>query len=178
MEMAFDKVILVDSNDTPIGVMDKLEAHQKGLLHRAFSIFLFDSQGRMLLQKRAEQKYHCGGLWSNTCCSHPLPDTDMSTCLQRKLAQEMGINVTVYKAFDFMYEVTLENGLIEHEYDHVYIGEFNGSPDPNPEEVCKWCYASKEEIHQTMQQSPESFTPWFRMLYPKIEDYFLQVKRA
>jgi len=178
MGLAFNKVILVDINDNPIGEMEKLEAHEKGLLHRAFSIFLFNDHGEMLLQKRAYSKYHCGGLWSNTCCSHPFPGIEMQTCLDEKLYQEMGISTALTKAFDFTYSARLDNGLTEYEYDHVYTGRFNGSPDPNPDEVCKWCYASTEELQRQIQLYPGHFTPWFRLLFPKIQEFQLQANRA
>ncbi len=178
MGPAFDKVILVDRNDNPLGVMDKLEAHQKGLLHRAFSIFLFNEAGEMLLQKRASTKYHCGGLWSNTCCSHPIPNYDIDRCLSEKLFQEMGIGASLQKAFDFTYRAQLDNGLTEYEYDHVYIGHYSGTPQPNPNEVDTWCYASLAEVSEQLARYPEHFTPWFRLLFPKLRNHFVLLNRA
>ena len=133
--MEKDYVILVDDNDRQTGICEKLKAHEEGLMHRAFSIFLFNNKGEFLLQQRASEKYHTGGLWSNTCCSHPRPDENMEDALQRKLFQEMGIHCPVREAFQFSYQARLDNSLIENELDHVYFGEFNDMPNPNPAEV-------------------------------------------
>lgn len=161
-------VILVDTDDREIGTMEKLEAHQRGLLHRAFSVFLFNSAGEMLIHRRAKHKYHCGGKWSNACCSHPVSGIDIETCLREKLFQEMGIESELVKAFEYTYRAELENGLIEHEYDHVYIGKYNGSPDPNPDEADDWRYASVDSLRKEMIVAPERFTPWFKMLFEKV----------
>ncbi|MCA1763168.1 MAG: isopentenyl-diphosphate Delta-isomerase [Cryomorphaceae bacterium] len=158
-------VILVDSNDNKIGVMEKIEAHRKGLLHRAFSVFLFNEEGEMLIHKRADVKYHCGGLWTNACCSHPQDEQSIEENIQQKLMQEMGITCPVEKAFDFVYRSELENGLTEYEYDHVYIGTFCDAPNPNPDEVSDWKYVSLGQIQRDLENSPEIFTPWFQLLY-------------
>src|SRR5689334_14921661 len=121
-------VILVDASDNELGTMDKMEAHRKGVLHRAFSILLFNSKGEILLQKRSSLKYHSAGLWTNTCCSHPKPNEPMTTAAQRRLSEEMGINASLEFLYKFQYQVQLDNGLIEHELDHVYIGLFNDEP--------------------------------------------------
>lgn len=165
-------VILVDTDDREIGTMEKLEAHEKGLLHRAFSIFLFNDRGEMLIHRRALTKYHCGGQWSNTCCSHPEKGKDLNDCLRDKLFQEMGIAAEVEKAFEFTYRAEMENGLTEHEYDHVYIGRYNDAPRPNPEEVCDWRYVSMPALEAELRNEPEKFTPWFRMLFDRITKHY------
>lgn len=171
-------VILVDQFDNELGTMEKLEAHEKGVLHRAFSIFLFNDQGEMLLQKRASEKYHCGDLWSNTCCSHPVKDVALQTCIQAKLHQEMGISAPVEKAFDFTYRAEMANGLIEHEYDHIYVGHFNGIPSPNPAEVSEWRFASMDEIGRDLCARPERYTVWFRLLFDPLSRHYAKYKCA
>src|SRR5688572_18081340 len=121
-----DQVVLVDSSDKEVGVMDKMEAHRKGVLHRAFSVLLFNSKGEILLQKRSAVKYHSAGLWTNTCCSHPKPNESIDTAIRRRLIEEMGIDIQSEFAYKFEYRAAFDNGLIEHELDHVYIGLFNG----------------------------------------------------
>jgi len=165
------QVILVDKEDKPIGLMPKLEAHEKGLLHRAFSIFVFNSKGEMLLQKRALSKYHTPGLWTNTCCSHQVDGEDEQEGLGRRLKEEMGLQVTHFqKAFHIIYKAELENGLIEHELDHVYFAHSDNQPSPNPEEVSDWKYASPLEIKSDMEQRPYLYTPWFKLLLDPVLD--------
>lgn len=159
-----EKVILVDENDLEIGTMEKLEAHQKGLLHRAFSVLLFNAKGELLLQKRAMHKYHSGGLWTNTCCSHPLPNEPMEVATRRKLLQEMGIDLQPEFAYKFKYRTELDNALTEHEYDHVFFGSFDGSPQINPEEVEDWRYASLEAVRADALLNPHQYTSWFRLI--------------
>lgn len=173
-----NQVILVDSEDREIGVMEKLEAHRKGLLHRAFSIFLFNSKGEMLLQKRADSKYHCGGLWSNACCSHPQPERDLQWCLKEKLYQEMRITTPLQKAFSLTYRAVLDNGLIEFEYDHIYIGHYNDTPSPNPDEVSGWRYLSMEEIADDIRKNPTLYTPWFKILFEPLCTHYTHLKTA
>ena len=136
--MILSNVILVDTKDNQTGISEKLEAHKKGLLHRAFSIFLFNDQDQLLLQKRADEKYHSGGLWTNTCCSHPSPGEFLIKSAQNRLKEEMGISTSLSPLFSFIYKAEFDNGLIEHELDHVFIGTFNANPLPNPEEVGEW----------------------------------------
>ena len=124
--MENDKVILVNEHDDMVGIMDKMEAHQQGLLHRAFSIFIFNTKGEMLLQQRAFSKYHSGGLWTNACCSHPLPGEKTEDAAQRRLKEEIGFETSLEKIFDFVYKAAFENGLTEHEFDHVFAGEYEG----------------------------------------------------
>ncbi|MCA1751977.1 MAG: isopentenyl-diphosphate Delta-isomerase [Cryomorphaceae bacterium] len=171
-------VILVDAEDREIGTMEKLEAHKKGLLHRAFSIFLFNDQGEMLIHRRALSKYHCGGQWSNTCCSHPIKGKALNDCLSTKLHQEMGITAELEKAFEFTYRAEMENGLIEHEYDHVFIGRYKDTPRPNPREVCDWRYAPIDDVSAEMRSNPEKFTPWFRMLFDSVASHYATIDGA
>jgi len=164
-------VILVDERDTAVGIMEKMEVHQKALLHRAFSVFIFNDKGEMLLQKRAEKKYHSGGLWTNACCSHPQPGEDTMESANKRLREEMGFNTALHKAFTFVYKAPFENGLTEHEYDHVFVGSFNGLIKPNPAEVEDYCYQSLDELKQSLQTHPHHFTAWFKIALPKLEDY-------
>jgi isopentenyl-diphosphate Delta-isomerase len=159
-----EKVILVDEDDNAIGTMEKMEAHRKGLLHRAFSILLFNSKGQMLLQKRSWKKYHSGGLWTNTCCSHPQPDENMDDATRRKLKQEMGIDVDTEFSHKFIYRTSLGNQLIEYEYDHVYIGRYDGEPSINRDEVEEWKFADIEKLKADVKRHPQDFTYWFRLI--------------
>lgn len=159
-----EHVILVDEEDREIGTMEKLEAHQKGRLHRAFSVLIFNSKGEILLQKRAQGKYHSAGLWTNTCCSHPLPGESMEKAIRRKLMQEMGFETTAEFAYKFLYRTQLSNLLIEHEYDHVYIGTFDGKPEVNPSEVESWRYISMDQLREEVKAHPERFTFWFKQI--------------
>lgn len=167
-----EHVILVDEHDTMIGTAEKLEAHQKGLLHRAFSILLFNSNGELLLQKRATEKYHSGGLWTNTCCSHPLPDESLHDATRRKLKQEMGIDAVTEFAYTFIYKTSLDKNLIEHELDHVFIGTFNDKPIINKEEVEDWKYIDLKTLREDIEAYPEKYTYWFRLIvnHPEIDN--------
>jgi isopentenyl-diphosphate Delta-isomerase len=166
-----EKVILVDENDNAIGTMEKLEAHQKGILHRAFSVLLFNSKGEILLQKRALHKYHSGGLWTNTCCSHPQPDESIEQATRRKLIQEMGIDVNPTFAFKFVYRIELDKGLVENELDHVFIGTFDGQPHINHEEVEDWKFMNVSTLRADMQNNPDAYTHWFRIImnHPQLQ---------
>ncbi len=168
------KVILVDANDNPIGYREKLEVHEQGLLHRAFSIFIFNAKGEMLLQQRALNKYHSGGLWTNTCCSHPLPGEDTLSAARRRLKEEMGFETSIEKVFDFVYKADFENGLTEYEFDHVFAGEYEGIIDFNTEEVMGFCYRNFLEIRHGLQTDPQQYTAWFHLAFPKIEDWWNQ----
>jgi isopentenyl-diphosphate delta-isomerase len=161
-------VILVNEKDEPTGTIGKLEAHQRGLLHRAFSVFLFDTKGRMLLQQRAAGKYHGGGLWSNTCCSHPFPGEAIGDAARRRLQEELGINTAVEPVFAFTYRAEVENGLIEHEFDHVFAGTWEGDFALNPEEVAAVRYVTANELEEELKMHPEHFTQWFRLIYDKV----------
>ena len=159
-----EEIILVDEQDNAIGTMEKMEAHRRGVLHRAFSVVLFNSSGDLLLQRRAENKYHSGGLWTNTCCSHPLPDESIRDAAQRRLKYEMGINLKPDFAFKFIYKTPLDKDLIEHELDYVFIGTFDGRPVINKEEVAEWKFMSLSALKIDIRISPEIYTVWFRLI--------------
>lgn len=159
-----EHVILVDEQDNAIGTMEKLEAHQKGLLHRAFSILLFNSKGEILLQRRALEKYHSGGLWTNTCCSHPLPEECITVATRRRLLHEMGIDLQTEFAYKFIYKTPLDRDLIEYECDHVFIGHFDGKPQANPDEVMDWKYMDMQELRADMASNPDIYTAWFKLI--------------
>ena len=171
-------VILVDAQDRELGVCDKLDAHINPRLHRAFSIFLFNEQGQLLLQQRAHSKYHGGGLWSNTCCSHPQPDRPIAAELARKLDQEMGLTADMTKQFDFLYRAYMGNGLTEYEYDHSYFGEGEFKPQPNPREVDDYRWVAPDVLATEMAKYPHFFTPWFRLLFPTVREHLLFQARA
>ncbi len=160
-------VILVDLDDRQIGTMEKMEAHEKGLLHRAFSVFLFRGD-EVLLQKRAEEKYHCGGLWTNTCCSHPAPGEGLEEAAERRLGEELGITLAgkLTEAGAFVYRHVFENGLTEFEYDHVLIGEYEGPWQVNSEEVMGAGWFSLPEVKADVLENPEKYTPWFLTALP------------
>jgi len=168
-----EKVILVDENDDMVGTMGKMEAHKQGLLHRAFSIFIFNSKGEMLLQQRAITKYHSGGLWTNACCSHPMPGEKTQDAAQRRLMEELGFETPVEKIFDFTYKAEFDNGLTEHEFDHVFAGEYEGELDINPDEVNDFVYKEVSAIKNEMQTEPQKFTAWFHIAFPKIEEWWI-----
>lgn len=163
-------VILVDKNDSPLGTMEKMEAHEKGLLHRAFSVFLFNDKKELLLQQRAFSKYHSGGLWTNTCCSHPRENETVEQAAKRRLMEEMGLKAEVQKEFSFIYKAKLDNNLTEHELDHVLIGTYNGIPDINPNEVANWKYMSMKDIEKDMEEAPESYTEWFKIVFNEVQE--------
>ncbi|RYZ61726.1 MAG: isopentenyl-diphosphate Delta-isomerase [Chitinophagaceae bacterium] len=167
-----NEVILVTPADQAIGVMEKMEAHQKGVLHRAFSVFLFDRSGRMLLQQRAGQKYHGAYLWTNACCSHPMQGETVEAAAQRRLREELGFETPLEKIFAFQYKAMVENDLIEHEYDHVFAGAYEGPVQLNLEEVCSVAYEELAVIKQQLERAPERFTSWFRIAFPQIETWW------
>lgn len=160
-------VVLVDEHDAPLGEMAKLEAHEKGLLHRAFSVFVFNSRGELMLQRRAEDKYHSGGLWSNTCCSHPRPGESVETAAHRRLWEEMRLRCDLFSHFSFVYRAELDRGLVEHEYDHVLVGQSEVDPDPNPSEVAGWRWAPIDAIRRELSERPGDFTAWFRICFDR-----------
>ncbi len=167
-----DKVILVNEHDDMVGIMDKMEAHKQGLLHRAFSIFIFNSKGEMLLQQRAITKYHSGGLWTNACCSHPMPGEKTNEAAVRRLQEELGFETPLEKVFDFVYKAEFDNGLTEYEFDHVFTGEYEGDVNINTEEVSEYCYKDIPEIKDMLQTHPQKFTAWFHLAFPKIEEWW------
>ena len=174
--MKEDLLILVDKNDRETGSLDKLTVHRTGVLHRAFSIFIFNSRNELLLQQRAEGKYHSGGLWSNTCCSHPLKDENMKETVTRRLKEEMGIECPVEFKFSFIYKHQFENGLTEHELDHVYFGMCNQIPSLNPEEVKAYRYVNLEILEKEISENPELFTVWLKICFPLVVQYYFKKK--
>lgn len=164
-------VILVDEQDRELGLMEKIEAHEKALLHRAFSVFIFNEAGEMLLQQRAETKYHSGGLWTNACCSHPLPGEAVGDAALRRLQEEMGFTTPLTKAFDFVYKAAFDNGLTEHEFDHVFTGVYEGPIVPNATEVQAYCYKPVDAIKRDIVSAPQHYTEWFKIAFPKLEEY-------
>lgn len=165
-------VILVDEQDLPIGEMEKLEVHQKALLHRAFSVFIFNQQGQMLLQQRAADKYHCPLLWTNACCSHPAPHQDTLQAAEKRLMEEMGFTTPLKKIFDFIYKAAFDNGLTEHEFDHVFVGQYDGAILPNAQEVNAYAFQNSSDIAAAIQAQPDQYTEWFKIAFPKVRAYF------
>jgi isopentenyl-diphosphate delta-isomerase len=163
-----EKVILVDKNDNEVGTMEKQEAHVKGLLHRAFSVFIFNDKNELLLQRRAVKKYHSGGLWTNTCCSHPRQNEKTKDAAKRRLLEEMGMRSTLIKQFDFVYKAKLDNNLYEHEFDHVFFGFTNDLPIINPEEVEEYTYKTLEDIGNEMKAIPDKYTEWFKICFREV----------
>ncbi len=163
-----EEVILVDRDDREVGSAEKIKAHREGRLHRAFSIFVFNSEGKLLLQKRAEKKYHSGNLWTNTCCSHPRPQEPVEKAAHRRLQEEMGFDCELQHIFSCIYKVQFENDLFEHEYDYVFIGKFDGEAFPSPEEVDDWKWIDLEELREDVQENPDSYTYWLRICIDKV----------
>jgi len=167
--MAEEKVILVDENDHQIGLMNKMEAHETGTLHRAFSIFVFNTKGEFLIQQRAFSKYHSGGEWANTCCSHQRDGETTLEAAHRRLVEEMGFNVELREVFNFTYKKEFGNGLTEHEFDHVVFGEFKGNPVPNPDEVANWKYITLQDLKTEIETHPEQYTIWLQIALKEVE---------
>ena len=167
-----EQVILVDEQDSPCGVMEKMQAHEEARLHRAFSVFIFDRDGKMLLQQRAFTKYHSGGLWTNACCSHPRPDETTHAAASRRLREELGFETAIQKIFDFTYKAEFDNGLTEHEFDHVYVGLYQSAMQLNPEEVADTVYLSMDEISTALSNTPEQYTAWFHIAFPKVAHWY------
>ena len=155
-----EQVVLVDAHDLVLGTMGKHEAHRLGALHRAFSIFLFDTNGQLLLQQRAHTKYHSGGLWTNTCCGHPRSEEPTLLAAQRRLMEEMGIDAMLDEQFTFLYSANFDNGLQEHELDHVYFGTWNGPCAPDSNEVDDHRYMSMEELDVELRTRPDLYSAW------------------
>lgn len=170
-----EKVILVDENDQPIGLMEKIEAHQKALLHRAFSVFVINSKGEILLQQRALNKYHSPGLWTNTCCSHQREGESNLQAGKRRLQEEMGMQIPLKELFSFIYKAPFDNGLTEHEFDHVLIGYSDDTPKINPTEVADYKWDKPEATRQDMALYPEKYTVWFRIIFEKFYHYIHKI---
>jgi isopentenyl-diphosphate delta-isomerase len=169
--MSEEKVILVDKNDNQVGLMPKLEAHEKGLLHRAFSIFIFNSRYELLLQKRASSKYHSGGLWTNTCCSHPREGEDILDAANRRLDEEMGIKTSLRKVYDFIYKAELDNQLTEHEFDHVFYGVFDNDPILNKNEAEDFKWVDMEILNNDIIKNEDNYTVWFKIAFEYFYNY-------
>ncbi len=166
--MAENHIILVDENDRETGVMEKMEAHRKGILHRAFSVFIFNPAGEILLQQRAEHKYHSGGLWANACCSHPRPGEDTETAAHRRLLEEMGFDTKLEKIFEFTYKASFSNGLTEHEYDHVFAGEYNGPVLFDTTEVQAAEFVPVEMVRKNLKEQENKFSAWFYIAFSRV----------
>lgn len=164
------EVILVDEHDEAVGTGEKMATHRTGDLHRAFSIFIFNPQGQMLLHRRAEGKYHSGGLWTNACCSHPRPGESTAEAAHRRLQEEMGFDTELEEAFRFIYRAELDNDLVEHELDHVLVGTYDGVPEPDPEEVGDWKWVDLEELEEDLEERPERYTAWFKAAVGRVID--------
>ncbi|WP_343606588.1 isopentenyl-diphosphate Delta-isomerase [Fluviicola sp.] len=167
-----ETVVLVNEQDEVLGFMEKMEAHQKGILHRAFSVFIHRN-GKILLQQRSLNKYHSGGLWTNTCCSHPRMDESLANAGSRRLQEEMGIHCAVKPHFHFIYRVQLDSGLIENELDYVLFGSYDGEVSPNPDEVMDYKWMDWNELKADIDQHPERYTSWLQIL---ISDYKQQIE--
>ena len=165
-----EDLILVDEHDNPVGYAPKLAAHENGgRLHRAFSIFIFNSAGELLLQQRASGKYHFGGLWTNTCCSHPRRGEATLDAAHKRLQHELGFDTPLNERFSFVYRATdPASGLTEHEFDHVFEGRFDGTPAPNPEEVQDWKWVRPDTLRADMRSHPERYTPWFALSVERV----------
>ncbi len=165
--MLCEKVILVDKNDNQLGLMEKIEAHKKAILHRAFSVFILNEKNELLLQKRGLKKYHSPGLWTNTCCSHPRNGEDILEAGIRRLKEEMGIVTKLHALLSFIYKAEFDNGLSEHEFDHVLIGKYNSDPIINKSEVCDWKWIDLDVLRQDILDNPEIYTVWFKIVFEK-----------
>ena len=169
--MSEEKVILVDKNDNQVGLMPKLEAHEKGVLHRAFSIFIFNSKYELLLQRRASSKYHSGGLWTNTCCSHPREGEDILDAANRRLDEEMGIKTSLRKVYDFIYKAELDNQLTEHEFDHVFYGVYDNDPKLNKDEAEDFKWVDMETLNNDIIKNEDNYTVWFKIAFEYFYNY-------
>jgi len=172
--MKEEKVILVNEKDEPIGLMPKMEAHEKAVLHRAFSVFILNDAGEIMLQQRAADKYHSPLLWTNTCCSHQRDGESNIGAGKRRLQEEMGFVVELKELFSFIYKAPFDNGLTEHELDHVMIGHYNGSPTINPDEVASWKWMHPSKVKEEIAQNPETFTAWFKIIFERFYSYLIE----
>ena len=163
-----EHVILVDHNGREIGTQEKIQAHREGKLHSAFSVFIFNAVGELLLQRRAQTKYHSGGLWTNTCCSHPRPGESYHLAAKRRLNEEMGFDCELTELFSFIYHTQLDSDLFEHELDHVFVGHYNGQPTPDPNEVDDWKWIDINTLKQDVQVNPENYTYWFKLILDRV----------
>lgn len=169
-----EKVILVDSNDKQIGLMPKMEAHEKAVLHRAFSVFIMNHKGEIMLQQRAANKYHSPLLWTNTCCSHQRDGESNIQAGRRRLKEEMGFETDLKEVFSFTYKAPFDNGLTEHEYDHVMVGNYDEAPKINPQEVNDWKWMLPSAIKEDISLNPEDYTAWFKIIFERFYDYLIE----
>lgn len=167
--------MLVNTSGQTTGTMDKMAVHRAGALHRAFSVFLFNQQGQLLLQQRAFDKYHSGGLWTNTCCSHPGLGEPVTEAAHRRLREEMGMVSELTEVFQFIYRHEFDNGLIEHEYDHVFIGTADDEPIPNPAEVACFRYVDLDSLLSDIASQPEQYTAWLKISLERVLEYYQQI---
>ena len=166
-----EEVILVDTNDVPLGTMPKMEAHEKAILHRAFSVFILNKEGQLMLQQRALSKYHSPGLWTNTCCSHQrLGETNIEAGT-RRLQEEMGFKTPLKELFSFVYKAPFDNGLTEHEFDHVILGYYDSEPIINHEEVTNWKWMNLQEIIKEIKTTPDNYTAWFKIIFDRFYNH-------
>lgn len=172
--MEEEKVILVNEKDEQIGLMPKMEAHEKALLHRAFSVFVFNKNNELMIQQRALGKYHSPGLWTNTCCSHQREGESNVEAGRRRLQEEMGFTTDLRDTISFIYKAPFDNGLTEHEYDHILVGNFEGEPKLNPEEVHAWKWMPLEELKIDMEKNPQLYTEWFKIIF---ENYYKHIQQ-
>jgi isopentenyl-diphosphate delta-isomerase len=168
-------VILVDKNDNQIGVAGKIDAHKKALLHRAVSVFIVNSMGEWILQRRAFDKYHSNGLWTNTCCTHPNPGESNIESARRRLKEEMGIECNLVELFTFTYKEKLDNELTEHEFDHVFFGVSDRDPVINTSEVEEWEAVTFEDLHNDILKNPSGYTYWFKEIYEKVNSHITDI---
>ena len=174
--MNIEEVILVNTYDEEIGTMEKMQAHEKALLHRAFSVFVINQKGGMLIHRRALEKYHSGGLWTNACCSHPRKGETTEEAVHRRLMEEMGFDCPVSERFSFIYKAELDQGLTEYEFVHVFFGSFDGTPRVNPDEVCDWKYISIKDLKQDIKTNPDNYTEWFKIALDKMDTNNILIK--
>ena len=172
-----NEILAVDIDNQPLFTLSKEEAHKKGILHRAFSVILYNGRS-ILLQKRASDKYHCGGLWTNTCCSHPYPKEDVGEAAKRRMQEEMGIADVLVEIVDsILYFYKFDNGLMEYEYDHILVGEYKGDVNVNPEEVEDTMWIDIDKLKEWLMKEPQIFTPWFIIMFPKVYDVLDRISK-
>lgn len=169
-----EKVVLVDENNQQIGLMPKMEAHEKAVLHRAFSVFIINDKGETMLQQRAAHKYHSPLLWTNTCCSHQRDGESNIEAGKRRLQEEMGFSVDLKEVFSFVYKAPFDNGLTEHEFDHVMVGYTNQEPQINPDEVANWKWMKPAKIKTAIVENPEEYTAWFKIIFERFYNYLIE----
>ncbi len=174
--MAVEYVILVNEKDMPLGTMEKMEAHEHSKLHRAFSVFIFNTKGELLLQQRAGHKYHSPKLWTNTVCSHPRQGEQTDVAAHRRIMEEMGFDCNFEEVFSFVYKANVGQGLTEHEYDHVFVGVSDEIPNPNPEEVDGWKYINLDLLEKDIEVNPDNYTVWFKIALSEVLDFFKKTK--